>query len=115
MFEFVRKGLLTGFGLVLVTKRKLQETTEKLVAEGKISQQEAEKLINDFMEEGNRQWEDVREKINEMVRQGIDSFDIGSKKEFVELQEKVNNLEKHLAIIEERLFSDTAGDDLREK
>ncbi len=45
MFEFIRKGLLTGFGLVLVTRKKLMETTDKLVNDGRISREEAENLI----------------------------------------------------------------------
>lgn len=110
MFEFIRKGLLTGFGLVVVTRRKLRETTDNLVKEGKMSQQEAEKLIEEFMEEGNRQWEDIREKVNETIRQSFDTLDIGSKKEFVDLKEKVNTIEKHLNIIEERLASTASGD-----
>ena len=110
MLEFIRKGLLTGFGLVLITKRKLQEVTEKLVSEGKMSRQEAEKIVDELMEEGNRQWEDVREKLNEMVSQSYDALDIGSKKSFIELKEKVADLEKHMAIIEERLSSSCDGD-----
>ncbi|MCB2184081.1 MAG: hypothetical protein KQH63_18810 [Desulfobulbaceae bacterium] len=107
MFEFIRKGLLTGFGLVLVTRKKLMETTDKLVNEGKISRQEGEKLIEEFMDEGNRQWDDIREKINEMVHQSFDAFDIGSKKEFIELKERVVDLEKHITILEDRIASST--------
>jgi polyhydroxyalkanoate synthesis regulator phasin len=38
--------------------------------------------------------------MTETVRKGLDSFDIGSKREFQELKERVDNLEKRLAIME---------------
>ena len=44
--------------------------------------------------------EDIQEKISETVRKGLDNFDIGSKKEFQNLRERVENLEKRLAVLE---------------
>ena len=69
--------------------------------EGKISKDEAEKLAQELVESGQHQWEDIQTKIAESVRKGMDSFDIGSKKEFQELKARVENLEKRLTILEQ--------------
>ena len=101
IFEMIRKSLLASLGAAVVTKEKVEEATKRFVDEGKISREEAEKLANELVESGQHQWNDVQEKITETVRKGLDTFDIGSKKEFQDLKDRVDNLEKRLAAPDE--------------
>jgi polyhydroxyalkanoate synthesis regulator phasin len=78
----------------------VEEATKRLVEDGKLSREEAEKLANDLVESGRHQWDEIQEKMTETVRKGLDSFDIGSKREFQELKDRVDNLEKRLVILE---------------
>jgi polyhydroxyalkanoate synthesis regulator phasin len=66
LIEMIRKSLLASLGAAVVTKEKVEAATQRLVEDGKISRDEAEKLAN----------------------------------ELVELQERVDNLEKRLAVLE---------------
>jgi polyhydroxyalkanoate synthesis regulator phasin len=52
------------------------------------------------VESGRHQWDEIQEKMTETVRKGLDTFDIGSKREFQDLQKQVDNLEKRLAVLE---------------
>jgi len=101
LIEMIRKSLLASLGAAVVTKEKVEEATKRWVDEGKISKDEADKLAQDLVESGKHQWEDIQEKIAESVRKGMDNFDIGSKKEFQELKDRVENLEKRLTILEQ--------------
>jgi hypothetical protein len=38
--------------------------------------------------------------MTETVRKGLDTFDIGSKREFQDLKKQVENLDKRLAVLE---------------
>ena len=100
VLEMIRKSMLASLGAAVVTKEKVEEATRRWVDEGKISKDEAEKLARDLVESGRHQWEDIQEKISETVRKGLDNFDIGSKREFQDLKERVENLEKRLAVLE---------------
>ena len=100
VLEMIRKSMLASLGAAVVTKEKVEEATRRWVDEGKISKDEAEKLARDLVESGRHQWEDIQEKISETVRRGLDNFDIGSKREFQDLKERVENLEKRLAVLE---------------
>ena len=97
MFEMIRKSLLASLGAAVVTKEKVEQATRRWVDEGKISKEEADKLAQELVDSGQRQWEDIQTKITDTVRKGLDTFDIGSKKEFRELKERVENLEKRLS------------------
>ena len=101
IFEMIRKSVLASLGAAVVTKEKVEEATKRFVDEGKISREEAERLANELVESGQHQWEDIQEKITETVRKGLDTFDIGSKKEFRELMERVDSLEKRLTALDE--------------
>jgi polyhydroxyalkanoate synthesis regulator phasin len=101
IFEMIRKSVLASLGAAVVTKEKVEEATKRFVDEGKISREEAERLANELVESGQHQWEDIQEKITETVRKGLDTFDIGSKKEFRDLMERVDSLEKRLTALDE--------------
>ena len=101
VFEMIRKSMLASLGAAVVTKEKVEEATKRWVDEGKISKDEAERLAQDLVESGRHQWQDIQEKMTETVRKGLDTFDIGSKKEFIELKARVDNLEKKIAECEE--------------
>ena len=101
MLEMIRKGLLASLGAAVVTKEKVEKATGRWVDEGKISKEEAEKLAQELVESGQQQWEDIQTQVTDTVRKGLDTFDIGSKREFQELREQVENLEKRLSTIEQ--------------
>jgi polyhydroxyalkanoate synthesis regulator phasin len=103
MLEVLRKSLLAGLGLAVVTREKVMEATRELVEKGKLSREESEALAAELLDEGKKQWQEMQDKIDAMIRQGLESLDIGSRKEFIDLQERVMNAEKRLAIMEDRL------------
>jgi polyhydroxyalkanoate synthesis regulator phasin len=97
MLEMIRKSLLATLGAAVVTKDKVEEATRSWVEEGKISRSEAERLAEDLVESGQHQWQEIQTRVSEMVRKGLATLDIGSKKEFRDLQARVEELERRLA------------------
>ena len=102
MLEEIRKGLLSGFGAVLLTREKAEEVARKLVKETKISKQEAQDLVDELFETGSRQWSEIEASLSKTVRKGIDGLDIASKKELHGLKSKVGKLEKRIKALEQR-------------
>ncbi len=60
MLEEIRKGLLAGFGAVLLSKEKIEEVISKLVDEAKLNKEEAQKLKDELFTTGERQWKESR-------------------------------------------------------
>ena len=103
MLDLIRKGMLAGLGIAYITKERVIEATRDLVEKGKLSRDEAEELANELIDEGSRQRQEIEDKIEELIRRGFDRLDIGSKKAFVDLEHRLENMEKRLSIIEDRL------------
>ena len=59
MLELLKKGMFAGLGAAALTREKIREATRTLVEDGKISSDEAEKLAEDLVQSGEREWGDV--------------------------------------------------------
>lgn len=98
MFEIIRKGLLASLGAALVTKEKVEAATKKWVDEGKISTDEADRLAQDLVESGQKQWEEIQSKISETVRKTLENLDIATRKDIDILATRIDEIEKKISV-----------------
>jgi polyhydroxyalkanoate synthesis regulator phasin len=101
MLDLIKKGLLAGLGAVVVTKERVEKATQKLVDEGKISADEAEKLASELIESGEKQWHEVQAKITESVKRATENLNFCSRREYEELKSRVEALEKRVTVVED--------------
>ncbi len=96
MLELMKKGLMAGIGAVVLTSEKVQEIVRKLVEEGKISTEEGEKLAQDLVKTGERQWEEITAAISEKTKKWSESTEVVKREEFEQLKARVEALEQRL-------------------
>jgi polyhydroxyalkanoate synthesis regulator phasin len=106
MFEMIKKGLLTGLGLALITKEKLDAKLKKLVDEGKISQAEAEKMLTELLESGENYWGEMEDKIKQKVQETMEDLDLCTRKDLDELKKDIARLKERVTELE---TGDTGG------
>ena len=103
MLDLLKKSVLAALGTVLLTKDMIEEVTKRMVEQGKITVEEAEKLRKELLEEGEKRYDDFHTKVKESVQRGFDSVDFVIKKQHEALEERVLNLEKRILLLESRL------------
>ena len=96
MFEIFKKSLFAGLGLAVVTKTKLESVLEKLVEEGKMSRDEAEKMGEELLESGEKQWTDFEARLQETIKGFLSNMDICKTSDLKKLEKKVKALDKRL-------------------
>lgn len=101
MFEIFKKSLFAGLGLAVVTKTKLETVLEKLVEEGKLSRTEAEKMGQELLESGEKQWTDFETWLKDTVKGFLDNMDICKASDVKKLEKKIKALEMRLKALEE--------------
>jgi polyhydroxyalkanoate synthesis regulator phasin len=101
MFEIFKKSLFAGLGLAVVTKTKLEKVLEKLVEEGKLSREEAEKMGQELLESGEKQWDDFETKLKETVKGFLENMDLSKASDLKKLEKKVKALDMRLKSLEE--------------
>ena len=102
MFDILKNGLLAGLGAAVLSKEKVEATLKRLVDEGKISSQEAHNLANELIDNGQKEWGQLQDKILETVRKGLDGVDVASAKALHTLEERTTALEARQAALEAR-------------
>lgn len=108
MFEVFKKGLYAGLGLAVVTKAKLESVLEKLVAEGKMSREEAEKMGQELLESGEKQWTDFETRMKEAVEAILEKMDVCKAGDVKELEKKMKAFDLRLKALEETKVKKTA-------
>ena len=96
MFEIFKKSLFAGLGLAVVTKTKLESVLEKLVEEGKMSRDEAEKMGQELLESGEKQWTDFETRLQETVKGFLTNMDSCKATDLKKLEKKVKAMDKRL-------------------
>ena len=100
MFEIFKKSLFAGLGLAVVTKTKLESVLEKLVEEGRMSRDEAEKMGQELLDSGEKQWTDFESRLQETIKGFLDNMDICKASDLKKLEKKLKATNKRLKVLE---------------
>jgi len=100
MFEIFKKSLFAGLGLAVVTKTKLESVLEKLVEEGKLSRDEAEKMGTELLDSGEKQWTDFESRLQETIKGFLENMDICKASDVKKLEKKIKALNLRLKAVE---------------
>ena len=100
MFEIFKKSLFAGLGLAVVTKTKLESVLGKLVEEGKMSRDEAEKMGQELLDSGEKQWTDFESRLQETIKGFLDNMDICKASDLKKLEKKLKATNKRLKVLE---------------
>jgi polyhydroxyalkanoate synthesis regulator phasin len=75
--------------------------TRKLVAEAKLSREDAERLRKELLDTGEEQWKEMEQSVSGAVRKAVESLNIARRGDVEELKVKVDALDKRLQSLEE--------------
>ena len=94
MFDLIKKTILTGVGLAVMTRDKIEELAKELTEKGKLSEKEGKKLIDDLLTKSEQARKDLETKVEDMVRKALEKVDVATKKDIAGLEEKIRHLEQ---------------------
>lgn len=96
MMELLEKVYLTGLGVFSVGREKAKEIVDELVEKGKITAEEAPKIMKDLMakaEAGKKAFED---RIEAGIENALNRVNVASKKDIEALEKKLDMILKEL-------------------
>ena len=97
MLSFVKKAMLTGVGLAVMTKEKAQELGRELVKKGEVTEKEGNEFVEQLMKKAEEASRDLEQKVENNVNKVIAKLDLVTKKETDKLAEKIAALEKAIS------------------
>jgi polyhydroxyalkanoate synthesis regulator phasin len=96
MDEMLKKFLYAGVGLVTITAEKLQETVDRMVDDGKLSQEDGKSMLKEFVAQTEAKRGDWEERLREFAETTFERFNFVPKSEFEKLETRVAKLEAKL-------------------
>jgi polyhydroxyalkanoate synthesis regulator phasin len=78
----------------LLTKDTSEESLERMIQRSDISRDDAQKLADELIKQGEAQYEELEKAFRGALSQGLKSMDITRNEAFQKLQERVDRLEK---------------------
>ncbi|MFB3924546.1 MAG: phasin family protein [Syntrophales bacterium] len=94
MFEFMRKAVLIGAGLASLTREKMENAVNDLVKRGELTEKEGRELINDLIKKSAELKKDLDDRIENTVTRTLNRLNIPTRKEILELKERIEKMER---------------------
>lgn len=94
MLEFVKKSILAGAGLAVMTAEKIQELFDEMVKKGEISEKEAKETVSELLEKSKEMRTDMQDWVNKAVTSVLQRLQVPTRAEMDEIRARLERLEK---------------------
>ena len=93
MIELIKKAMLTGLGVASLTKEKIEEIGRDFVEQGKLSQQEGEKLVEDLLAKAEESKQEIIKQIEERIEEILKKMNLVRMSDLDELKSQIKELQ----------------------
>lgn len=94
MIDLLKKGILTGIGIGLMTKDKIEDLAKQTAKEAKLTEEDARKFAEDLLKQSEEAKHKIEEKIDERIHTYLNNFGVATKKDIEQLQQQIQSLHK---------------------
>ncbi len=96
MLELLKKTMTFGIGLAVKTKEEIEDFAKEMMQQGKMSEQEGRRFIDDLFKRYEDSKKFLEEKVEKLVQDILKKSDIATRKELDALQQEVRELKEKL-------------------
>ena len=97
MINILKKGILTGVGLGVMTKDKVEEFAKKACAEAKLSEEEGRKFLEEILSQSKKVQTNIEERVHEQVAKAVESMDLVTKNDLSAIEKQLEELKALLS------------------
>ncbi len=94
MEDFIRKIINTSMGVALLAKDKIKEFIDELVNNGKLTEEEGRRFMDDLKKETNEKSRNMEHEVKGIVERMLEKMDIASRSELKKLEKRIEYLER---------------------
>ena len=96
IMDLVKKNILMGLGLASMTQSKLKEIGKKIAEEGKLSQEEGEKLVSEILKQADDAKDGLQKQMHDMIEKAMQKFRPPCLCEIEKLKEEIKALREEI-------------------
>ncbi|MCX7816226.1 MAG: hypothetical protein N2317_01775 [Syntrophales bacterium] len=98
MLNTMKKTILMGAGLAVLTTEKIKELVDELVKRGELSEKEAKETLEELREKSRQAKQEWEAKIENTIKKIMAKANIPTRKEIEELKERLTKLEEKIKV-----------------
>ena len=92
MLDLFKKTMFTGLGLALLTKEKMDELVNEVVAKGDLSEKEGKEFFAELSQKSKEAKLKLEEQIRNVVRDSLEKMDLATKDDLKVLEGRISEL-----------------------
>jgi polyhydroxyalkanoate synthesis regulator phasin len=96
MIDLIKKTLLTGVGLAVMTKEKVEELGRDLASQAKLSENEGREFVDSLVKQSETARDEFEARVGATVKRAVEGLSLVHKDEFAKLQARVDELSAEL-------------------
>lgn len=100
MFETLERLILLQIGAAALTRERVQEAVNRLVAQGRMEREEGRTVVNEVMSRARERSEGARALFDASVQQGLRGAGVPNREAYEDLLFRVEQLEHRVRLLE---------------
>jgi polyhydroxyalkanoate synthesis regulator phasin len=102
MIELIKKVMFTGLGVASLTREKVEEIGRDFIEQGKLSQQEGEKLMEELSARADESKQEIKKQIEIRVEEILKKMNLVRMSDLDELKLQIKELQDRCAAEENK-------------
>jgi len=102
MIELIKKVMFTGLGVASLTKEKVEEIGRDFIEQGKLSQQEGEKLMEELSARADESKQEIKKQIEIRVEEILKKMNLVRLSDLDDLKAQIKELQDRRAAEENK-------------
>ncbi len=97
MFDLIKKTLLTGVGLAVLSKEKAEEMAREVADAAKLSSDKGQEFVDEVVGRSEKMRKELEETVQRVVNDSLKRIDLPSRDDIAQLRARIEELERTLA------------------
>ena len=93
----MKKVMLTGMGVISLTKEKVEDMSREFVEKGKMTEEEGKKFVNEILEKSDESKNELKKQIEKIVGKTMEKMDLASKSDIEAVKSELAEIRKKLS------------------
>lgn len=97
MFDLIKKTMLTGVGLAVMSKEKAEAMAREIAEAAKLSSEKGQEFVDEVVGKSEKMRKELEETVQRVVNDTLKRTDLPTRDDLAQLQARINELERNLA------------------
>ncbi len=96
MFDLIKKAMLTGVGLAVTSKEKVEEMAREMAESAKLSSEKGQEFVDEVVGRSEKVRAELEDMVQTAVKEALKKADLPSREDIAGLQKRLEQIEGKL-------------------